>query len=348
MNRTASMTEVWADAGWHLYQFDFTAGVSEWLPLSEVQFRHASFLDQRLPAAAAPPLSIPLEEMHHLTAGGATTTTNFIFHIGHCGSTLLSRALAACPTVLPVREPLTLRQLSTLQGELPTDEWTHYLQFALAAHSRIFRPGQTSMIKATSTCNALILPIMKLLPHRQVLLYLRLESFLAGMLGKQAPAQDLSGHASARLQEWQAISGQVLSQPANGFTETQLAVLAWLTGMARLLQAGAQNSGQDGEQNDRQCLLLDFEDFLAAPETGLGRLIDFFELSDPSQEILQAWPEISLGYSKQPDQPYSAFNRNRTLARGRLQRGEEIRQGLDWAAELIQQNPAFHACSDYF
>ncbi|HKX56835.1 MAG TPA: hypothetical protein VJN01_12050, partial [Xanthomonadales bacterium] len=264
---------------------------------------------------------------------------------GHCGSTLLSRALAATKTVLPVREPLTLRQLSKLQGELPADEWMHYLHLALAAHSRIFRPGQSSMIKATSTCNALIQPIMELLPDsRMLLLYLRLENFLAGMLGKQTPAQDLSGHAAARLQEWRAITGQALAMPHRELSESQLAVLSWLTGMARLLQAREQNGGQ----NSGQCLLLDFDEFLAAPETGLAQLTGFFRLEDSSREILQAWPEISLGYSKQPDLPYSAFNRSRTLARGRMQRGEEIRQGLDWAAGLIRQYPAFLACRDYF
>lgn len=345
MNRSASMAEVWTDAGWHLYQFDFTSGMSEWLRLSEAQFRNASFLDQRLLVAAAAPLRIPQEQMPHLTVGSATITANFIFHIGHCGSTLLSRALAASPTVLPVREPLTLRQLSKLQGELSAGEWLHYLQIAIAAHSRVFRPSQTSMIKATSTCNALILPIMEQLPDsRMLLLYLRLESFLAGMLGKQTPALDLSGHAAARLQDWQAITGQTLAIPHSGFSEPQLVVLTWLTGMARLLQASTQLE----EQNDEQCLMLDFEDFLDAPETALENLMGFFRLDGSSQEILQSWPEISLGYSKQPDQPYSAFNRNRTLARGRSQRGKDIQLGLDWAADLIRQNPAFQTCSNYF
>jgi len=341
MNRSALMAEVWTDAGWHLYQFDFTAGKSEWLPLSEAQFRNASFLDQRLLTVAPSPFAVPLAALLSMTAFSAAAQANFIFHIGHCGSTLLSRALAATTNVLPVREPLALRQLSQLQGELPENEWMQYLQFALAAHGRPFHAGQTCMIKATSTCNSLIQPVAELLPRsRMLLLHVRLESFLAGMLGRQEPARDLQGHAATRLREWQTLTGQVLSQPAGNFSESQLAALSWLTSMARLLQASGTN--------DRQFLLLDFEDFLAAPETGLERLIEFFQLQDSSQEILQAWPEISLAYSKQPEQPYSAFNRTRSLARGRSQRGKDIQLGLDWVRELIQQHPALETCNNYF
>jgi hypothetical protein len=205
----------------------------------------------------------------------------------------------------------------------------------------VFHPGQVSMIKATSTCNALIQPIMRLLPRsRSLLLYLPLESYLAGMLGKESPALDLRGHAQARLDEWQRISGsQMQASEGEVFTDTELAVLAWLVSMARLIQAQLLFP--------ERCCLLNFEDFLAAPESSLGTLTEFFGLQDSGADILQAWPEISLGYSKQPDQPYSAFNRNRTLHRGRLTRATEIQAGLQWANQLMQGRPALQACGNF-
>ena len=224
---------------------------------------------------------------------------------------------------------------------MPQQQWQACLEIALAAHGRSFHAGQKCMIKATSTCNALIQPIARTIPDaRMLLLYVPLENYLAGMLGKQTPAKDLQGHAALRLQEWQAITGEAFPLDTNAMSEAQLAVLAWLTSMARLAHAG--------EAFSDRCLLLDFDLYLAEPEQGLEQLSSFFGLQDHYTDILRAWPEVSLGYSKQPDQPYSAFNRNRTLARGRTQRTAEIQAGLDWAHELLEQHAAFAACSQYF
>lgn len=358
MNSATSKAEILNDAAWHLYALEpapqptFLAMplASHWLHLSEAQFRTASFLDQRLLTPAGQQTepqtcTLPLAELQGLIDYQSNSQrppeAHLIFHIGHCGSTLISRALAASPAVLPLREPLSLRQLAVVQPEQRDETWNKSLLMALAAHSRVFHPGQVSMIKATSTCNGLIQPMMQLAPQsKSLLLYLPLESYLAGMLGKQTPALDLQGHTTARLDEWRSLTGNPL-QRAEGeeFTEAQLAILAWLTSMTRLLQAQAQHS-------DR-CLLLDFENFLADPATSLEHLIEFFSLAESSAEILEAWPNISVGYSKQPDQPYSAFNRSKTLMRGRTQRAADIRAGLDWAKELIRQNPVFQACEGF-
>jgi hypothetical protein len=354
MNSAPSIEEMLSDAAWHLYalepaldpatQSGFLA--SQWLHLSEAQFRQASFLDQRLLAAvteqnAPPSRTVPLAQLQGLIDHQPNQQPQFIFHIGHCGSTLISRALAAGPAILPLREPLGLRQLAASQPDQHNEPWERSLQLVLAAHSRTFQPKQTSMIKATSTCNALIRPMLELAPHsKALLLYLPLESFLAGMLGKQVPALDLRGHANMRLAEWQRLTGRPLPlTQGEEFTEAQWAVLAWLTSMVRLVQAQ--------ELYSDRCLLLDFEKFLAAPASSLEHLIEFFSLNDSTTEILQAWPDISVGYSKQPEQPYSAFNRSKTLMRGRMQRGEEIQAGLDWAQEQIQPFPAFQACEGF-
>jgi hypothetical protein len=336
------------DASWHLYQFDPAQQASHWLKLSEEQYRDASFLDQRLlqaqtgqPALASPEI-ISLQGLEDAHDRPSIRQTHFIFHIGHCGSTLLSRALAATANILPIREPLTLRQLAS---DLPVAEnpmWSRMLQCALAAHSRSFHSGQLSMVKATSTCNALVRPILEQVPDaRALLMYVPLESFLAGMLGKQSTPLDLRGHLNSRLHEWRRLAGSSFEQlSTNDLDDAQLTVLSWLTSMARLLQA--QEAYPD------RCRLLDFDQFLGAPEVGLEQLVDFFSLSDAQAEILQAWPEISTGYSKKPDEPYSAFNRNRTLSRGRMMRGDEIQSALQWAEQLARQHSAFSSCTKYF
>lgn len=336
------------DASWHLYQFDPAQQASAWLRLSEQQFRDASFLDQRLlqaqpgRATLASPEIVALDGLEDSHNPPSIHQSHFIFHIGHCGSTLLSRALAATNLILPIREPLTLRQLAAEFPEAENTMWSSKLQFALAAHSRTFRAGQLSMIKATSTCNALIQPILERVPDaRALLMYVPLESFLAGMLGKQSTPLDLRGHLNSRLHEWRRLAGSPFEQlSTDEMADAQLAVLSWLTSMARLLQSQATYP-------DR-CKLLDFDQFLAGPEASFEQIIDFFSLSGSQAEILQAWPEISTGYSKKPDEPYSAFNRNRTLSRGRMMHGTDISSALQWAEQLAHQHPVFSSCTEHF
>jgi hypothetical protein len=336
------------DASWHLYQLDAAQQASAWLRLSEQQFRDASFLDQRLlqaqagQASLASPEIVALDGLEESHSALSTRQAHFIFHIGHCGSTLLSRALAATPRILPIREPLTLRQLAADFPEAENPMWSSKLQYALAAHSRTFHSEQLAMIKATSTCNALVLPILERVPDaRALLMYVPLESFLAGMLGKQSTPLDLRGHLNTRLHEWRRLAGSPFEQlSTDEMNDAELAVLSWLTSMARLLHAQATYP-------DR-CKLLDFDQFLGAPEAGLEELIDFFSLAGSQAEILQAWPEISTGYSKKPDEPYSAFNRNRTLSRGRMMHDTDISSALQWAEQLAHQHPVFSSCTEHF
>jgi hypothetical protein len=337
--------------GWHLFDLQLAKNTSSWIRLSEDQFRSASFLDQRLliPNPAREPATssdkfhenVPIDIVAEQLSKQQSPTPHFIFHLGHCGSTLISRALAAA-AILPLREPLTLRQLAAGQDDTATGgRWAGSLAITLQAHSRVFHSGQKSMIKATSSCNALIEPVLGKLPAaKAALMFVSLEAYLAGMLGKQSPPQDLAGHAPARLQEWQRITGTI--DPGSSISEMnqpQLAVLSWLSSMARLLQAKTALT--------EQCLLLDFGVFLDNPEAQLEGLIDFFGLSESRSEILQAWPETSTGYSKKPDEPYSAFNRNKTLSRGRTLRADDIRSGLAWAEQLITQHPALQSCGEY-
>ena len=316
-------TEISAPA-WHLYDFNHALQQATLLQLGESDYRAASFLDQRVEALAKQRRELPLHDLQD-ALGVEARPARCIFHLGHCGSTLLSRALAASPNVLPLREPLTLRRLAAEPAA------RHLLPLVLSAHTRVFHPAQVAMIKASSVCNQLIEPVLRHHPDsRAILLYVPLETYLAGMLGKFTSPVDLSAQAKSKLADWQAIPGT-----APLFVEdldtTQLAVLAWLTSMYFLLAAV--------DTFPRQALLLDFEMLLADAEASLVHCASFMglglELQRETAVILAAWPEISTSYSKQPDLPYSAFNRRKTLQRGRSTRRDDIKRGMNWAKALV-------------
>ncbi len=335
-----------ASARWHLYDFNTQAGEATLVRLEESSYRQTAFLDQRLL-----PLAHAQEQLALLAlrdglrdAPPAPSLAACIFHLGHCGSTLLSRALAASPRVLPLREPLTLRQLSAALHAAPAGQpppaWPGLLDMVLTAHARVFQPGQRAMLKATSTCNNLIAPTLQARPHcPAILMYVRLEDYLAGMLGKlQAPA-DLHGLLHHRLADWQQLAGAPVLN-ADALDEPQLAALAWLTGMQHL-------DGAHQQFGDRT-RLLDFEQFLAQPEHHLAELARFTGLEQESTTLLTAWPDIATSYSKKTDEPYSAFNRRKTLQRGRSLRAGDIRAGLAWASQQTAAVPALAVCEKYF
>jgi hypothetical protein len=84
-----------------------------------------------------------------------------------------------------------------------------------------------------------------------------------------------------------------------------------------------------------QTLLLNFEALLAEAEARLVQCTRFLGLETEIEVILRSWPEISTSYSKQPELPYSAFDRNRTLRRGRSTRRADIERGMSWAKSLL-------------
>ena len=174
---------------------------------------------------------------------------------------------------------------------------------------------------------------------RAILMYVPLECFLAGMLGKQSPGLDLKGHAPSRLSDWNRIEKAPPLQ-LQQLGEPQLAVLAWLTCVNLMLAAVVDFPGR--------ARMFNFEEWLDQPESGLQDCTQFFGIDSESQSVLSAWPDISTGYSKKPDEPYSAFNRRRTLQRGRHLRGEEIHNALAWARQLVEQTPELEKTRDLF
>ncbi len=161
--------EVHADARWHLYDLRPETRKFTLIHLDEDTYRSASFLDERVTGQAREGYRYPFERRDELLLPDDTTGAGprFIFHVGHCGSTLLSRALSADASVLPVREPLTLRTLADARRDLahpwrpfPEAGWADWLRAACRAHARGFHAGQRALIKATSQCGNLVKPVL--------------------------------------------------------------------------------------------------------------------------------------------------------------------------------------------
>src|SRR3546814_15062421 len=83
--------------------------------LGEADYRAASFLDQRLLTDRVGREWRAWNALPDL--GAAAPRPDFIFHIGHVGSPLVSRLLAEVGDALPLRSPILLRGFAPANGK---------------------------------------------------------------------------------------------------------------------------------------------------------------------------------------------------------------------------------------
>jgi len=344
----ASQEEITDTALWHLFDYDLPNQAYALMRIEENLYREASFLDQRVASYECPVVRYELKHMAQMfpRLGDHRGAMGFIFHVGHCGSTLLSRALGASQKVLPFREPMTLRTLSTDQRDLDTpmsfmarSDWEWLLSTILDSLARRFRDEQLNIVKATSTGNNLIGPILEECErHRAVLLYVRLETYLATMLGKRKEGGDLWGQAPTRMKDWLRIDPQP-NFALHQLRAPQFAVLSWMTSMKYMLTAA--------ESNGQRVMLLNFEDLITDPDPHLLEVAEFFGLESEADAIVQRFPEISSTYSKLPDRRYTPELRAQLLQQTRLDHAADIRKGLEWAESLIERVPSLEPAAAY-
>ena len=114
--------------------------------MSEEDYRAASFLDQRLLGPQSETREIGWAELAAAFTAEARRDAQFIFHIGHVGSTLISRLSGELDGVFALREPLLLRSFA----EMKPDVAEARIPTLQALLSRTFDPGQRALVKATS------------------------------------------------------------------------------------------------------------------------------------------------------------------------------------------------------
>src|SRR5579863_212414 len=98
--------------------FDPQTGSVAFTRLTEADYAGASFLDGRLLAAHPAVRNLAWSEVAAAVATARMAEhVDFVFHIGHVGSTLLSRLLGRHPAIFCLREPEILRTLALMRVE---------------------------------------------------------------------------------------------------------------------------------------------------------------------------------------------------------------------------------------
>ncbi|CAM3033941.1 Sulfotransferase family protein [Sphingomonas antarctica] len=143
-------------------------GAAVFLPMDRAAYHRSIFLDHRVQAARSGEASTPVGD-------APVQPIAFIFHVAHCGSTLLARALDRIESNLVLREPMALRQ-AALDPNVPLDA-------VLGLLSRRYRPDLPTLIKANVPVNFVLSRIVAAVPGmRALFLHMPLESWLAAVL----------------------------------------------------------------------------------------------------------------------------------------------------------------------
>lgn len=311
-----------------------------WLRLDGAAREKASFLDER----AMPPSPqggwTPLDVLGRVAP--AAQPAHAIFHIGHCGSTLLSRVLAADPALPGLREPLPLRTLAEAWTELDTprarfsrDEARALLAGLWSAWSRPLAPGTRAVVKATSRCTLLAAPLLETFPDlRVVLLDMPLRPWLATLFKSEASLTDAAGPAAERL-AWLRSHGLAADVALHALPLPAQCALGWL---AEQLRFEALAAGPHGA-----CVLrVDFDDLLATPRDTLARVTAHLGRPPSGVDAALASPHWQR-YSKAPEHGYHADDRRHDLALALRRYGAEVDAGRAAVDAVLAVRPNLRA-----
>jgi hypothetical protein len=309
---------------------------------AEADYRDLAFLDERSLKAGRPRHGV---EWWHLAAAfppAARRDVQYIFHIGHVGSTLVSRLLGELPGLLSLREPLILRTFAEMLGECGQPEalWDPAsipgrLDVLTALLSRTFRVEQRALVKATSFVSEIAADLVPA-GSRALLLYARPERYFETILAGPNSRQELAMTAQGRLKRLRrAASAERWRLWEMG--EGEKVAMAWAAEMTSLTRAAeALPAGS--------ALWLDFDAFLAAPAQALAALAGFFGVPlDPAGAEHLAADPLMRRYSKAAEYEYSRELREEVLAEARREQAGAIEAGRRWLDSAGRDCPAVAA-----
>lgn len=144
------------------------------VPMDRAAYHRSIFLDRRISPARTERMTLPIDALIPRTP--APQPVSWIFHMAHCGSTLLARALDDPHGSLVLREPLALRQSAIRQDRA-------LLEVALAMAAKRYRPDAPTLVKANVPVNFILPDITAAnAAARAILLFLPLRSYVLAIL----------------------------------------------------------------------------------------------------------------------------------------------------------------------
>jgi hypothetical protein len=324
MSSAPTAEEIARDACWLAQALDPAAGVVRLVAMDRDSYRAASFLDDRLLQQPVDAQVVPWPDVEAAVSGDMRTDARWIFHIGHVGSTLVSRLLGEIDGVLAVREPRLLRDVAVA----PADIRERYIVAIPKLMSRTFADDEVACVKATSFASE-IAP--RFVPHgeRALFMYASPRNYVATILAGENSVKELHALETYRAERL-ASRGIAFGAPRN---DADRAAAAWACEMTTLEAAADRMS-------DRHIDWADFDAMLADMQRELGRVAAFFGFSAAEDRLaaIASGPLMSR-YSKDPKYEYSANLRQQLIDQEFRLQGRDIEQALAMLRAASERSP---------
>lgn len=323
MSSAPTADEIARDATWLAQALDPTEGLVRLVAMSRESYREASFLDDRMLQSPLDAQIMSWTDIEAAVGDDMRSDARWIFHIGHVGSTLVSRLLGELEGVLAIREPRLLRDLALT----PADVRHRYVMPAPKLMSRSFAESEVACVKATSFVSEIA---AELVPagERALFLFATPRSYIATILAGQASVEEMRVYAGNRAGRLNARQIYIPAQDNAG-----LAAAAWATEMTAL-EAAAE------AMTDRQVAWADFDAMLADMEGELTRVAQVFGFrASPGELGALASGPLMTRYSKAPEHGYSPSLRREVLGEAQEQFGREIDAALAMLETAGEKSP---------
>jgi hypothetical protein len=316
--------EIARDATWLAQALDPAEGLVRLIAMDRESYRAAAFLDDRMLQATIDAQLIAWPVIEEAMAGELRSDARWIFHIGHVGSTLVSRLLGELPNVLAIREPRFLRDLALT----PSEVRSRYIAAAAKLMSRTFAGDENACVKATSFASE-IAPELVPPGERALFMYAAPANYIASILAGENSLKELRMLAPSRAQR---LARRVSALgPAHG--DAQLAAIAWACEMTALEAAA-------GAMADCQVEWADFDAMLNDMAAELARVAAFFGFAaEPDQLAAIAGGPLMALYSKALEYDYSPQLRRDLIAEANAAHGAEIDRALAMLRSAAEKSP---------
>ena len=299
-----TLADLFASPDHYLHSIDGDAAV--FVPMDRAAYHRSIFLDGRIAPAGEGTMRVPLS----LLVGAPPPpplATSWIFHVAHCGSTLLARALDRPSGNLVLREPLALRQVA-----LAPDR--ERLALVAAMLSRRYRPDAVTLVKANVPVNFILPALAGTDPDASaIFLYLGLKDYLLAVL-RSDNHRDWLGRVTGQL-------GQRLGDVPVA-SDAERAAALWTAQMRAFAEALALLP------NARS---LDGEAFFASPAPTLAAAARQLrvEMSADEVEAHVAGPLFAT-YSKNPDMQFDDRARRARASEAARMLAAEMQAAAAW------------------
>lgn len=323
MSSAPTANEIACDATWLAQALDPTEGLVRLVAMSRESYREASFLDDRLLQSPVDAQIVSWTDVEAAIGDNMRSDARWIFHIGHVGSTLVSRLIGELDGVLAIREPRLLRDLALT----PADVRHRYLLPVPKLMSRTFGDDETACVKATSFASQIA---DQLVPsgERALFVYATPRNYVASILAGENSVKEMHILAGNRSQRLNARGIYLAAQ-----NDAALAASAWATEMTTL-EAAADS------MTDRQIAWADFDFMLGNMAAELGRIANFFGFHSKPDELATLASGPLMGrYSKAPEYEYSPALRRELIGEAQAQYGRDMDSALAMLETAAERSP---------